>query len=183
MHCLGLDSPEERQLIYKYIETYPEVKAEVDAVYAVLQGYATISGNQPSDMLKKQILAQLNTIPKISEIPPTLSKNQDVTYWLNYISGQLETPSCVSEIEVKELPSNNNQITYVVWAKAGAIVDETHDSEDEYLLMLKGTCSIIFDGIEKVYAAGDIVFIPKNVAHKAQALSNDMMLVGQRIAR
>lgn len=183
MHCLGLDSPEERQLIYKYIEAYPEVKAEVDAVYAVLQGYATISGKAPNENLKEHILAQLNTIPKTSEIPPALSKHQDITYWLNYIGNQFETSLLVSEIEVKELPSNNNQVTYVVWAKAGAIVEETHDSEDEYLLMLKGSCSIFFDGVERFYEKGDLVFIPKNMAHKAQAQSDDMMLIGQRIVR
>lgn len=180
MHCLGLDSPEERQLINKLIATYPEVKAEVDAVYAVLHDYATINAKEINENIKEQILAKVNTT---IDLPPKISEQQNSAYWLNYISSNLKTPEQASEIELMELPSNDKQVTYVVWAKAGAVVDETHDSEDEYLLMLKGTCSIIFDGIEKVYATGDMVFIPKNVAHKAQALSNDMMLVGQRIVR
>ena len=49
--------------------------------------------------------------------------------------------------------------------------------------MLKGYCSVTINGIIGYYREGDIVFIPGKALHRAEALSDEpMILIGQRIA-
>jgi quercetin dioxygenase-like cupin family protein len=48
--------------------------------------------------------------------------------------------------------------------------------------MLSGRCIITIEGKSAEYGAGDFVFIPKNHLHKAEALTDDMLLIGQRLA-
>ena len=116
-------------------------------------------------------------------LPPLLSRKQDVGFWLNYLlKNNKQDPSDFEALYSEELPSDDKQITYAVWAKKGASVEESHDSEDEYLFMLRGSCTVIRDGIHQLYNAGELVYIPKNVVHTAISFSDDMLLIGQRVA-
>ena len=182
MYCMGCVSEQEKQRVEEYSLRYPEVKKEIAEVYNTLQSYAALDGNILRSSLKEKIVGRIEADLTAKQLPPIIQEKQDVNYWLNYLAQKkCFAPVDFNEIHSIDLPSSSKQTTYVVWAKKGASVEESHDDEDEYLFMLCGTCNVICNGVGQLYHSGDLVYVPKKVVHKAISYSDDMLLIGQRI--
>ena len=183
MYCMGIVSEQEKLLVKDFSERFEEVRKEIDEINRALQNYATSEGTVLQHSLKERIMNHILAEDNPILPAPRLNENQDVNFWLTYlIQHKKNVPQAYEEIYSLDLPSDERQVTYAVWAKKGAAVEESHDSEDEYLFMLKGSCKVICNGVEALYHTGDLVYIPKNVIHKAISFSDDMLLIGQRIA-
>ena len=175
MYCMGIASEDEKMLVETFAHNHIEVREEIEAVNRALQSYASAEQKTPAVSLKEKIMAAI--------LPPLLKENHELKTWMSYLKeNAISTTQNFDELFVMDLPSSEKQITYLAWANKGTTLEESHESEDEYLLMLSGSCSITCNGITQLYHKGEIVFIPKNTIHKAVALSNDMLLLGQRIA-
>lgn len=69
-YVLGLASEEETREVQKMMETYPEVKREVEAIEASLMEHASLQANVPSDELRKKIIAEVT-----GEVPRIITMN------------------------------------------------------------------------------------------------------------
>jgi len=143
-------------------------------------------GKTPSASLKNKILdaiRQEDQEKQEIQFPPLL-KETSVADWLKYIEkNKITVPASYDTIHLVDLPGDEKQVTYIVWAQKGAVVEEAHEDEDEYLLMLKGHCAVTINGRKGYYKEGDLIYIPKKSVHLAEALSDEpMLLVGQRLA-
>ncbi len=187
IYCMGLASDEEVKEIEKYALESKEVRDEILSVSETLNHYALSVSKNPSSSLKNKIVNYIINAEKGNQkfqFPPRLSNTSTVSEWFKYISdNNISPPENYEEAFLLDLPGSEKQTTYIAWAKKGAVVEEMHENEDEYLFMLKGYCSVTINGIIGYYREGDIVFIPGKALHRAEVLSDEpMILIGQRIA-
>ena len=187
MYCLGIATDEEREQVEKFASENTAVRDEILVVREALELYATARHVSPPPALKDKIMAAVMNSEKQGrplDFPPRLTPQSTVEEWMNYISNNhIAPPKEYENLYLLDLPGDKNQSTYIVWAKRGAVVEESHAEEDEYLLMVEGNCSIAIDGRIGYYHRGDLVFIPKRSVHRAEALSDEpMLIIGQRIA-
>ena len=187
IYCLGLASEDEIKLVLKFSQESKEVRDEIASVYETLNNYAFASSKNPPAFLKNKIInSVLNQHATDNQIqfPPRLNSDSTVSEWLKYISdNNISPPENYGAVYLLDLPGNEKVTTYIAWANKGAVVEESHENEDEYLLMLKGRCSVTINGIVGYYREGDVVFVPGKALHRAEVLSDEtMILVGQRIA-
>jgi len=187
MYCLGIATEEETKQVEKFASENNAVRDEILIVREALELYATARQTLPPVTLKNKIMAAISNSEKQEEqpgFPSRLTAHSTVEEWMNYIAlNHLVPPKEYEDLYLLDLPGDKKQSTYIVWAKQGAVVEESHSEEDEYLLMLKGNCSIAIGGKIGYYHEGDLVFIPKKSVHRAQVLSDEpMIVIGQRIA-
>ena len=187
MYCMGLASADEIKLIEKFASQSKEVKDEIESVHESLNQYALASSQNPSPLLKNKIISYILNAKRKNQpfqFPPRLTSSSTISEWLNYITeNNIAAPENYDEVFLIDLPGNEKQFTYIAWAKKGAVVEESHENEDEYLLMLKGHCSVTINGKIGYYKEGDVIFIPGKTLHRAESLSDEpMILVGQRFA-
>jgi quercetin dioxygenase-like cupin family protein len=186
VYCMGIASDEEKALVEKFASENKEVRDEIAAVNRALNLYADVVGKSPRPALKNKIMEVLSMggSPASLSFPPRMNMQTTASEWMKYIyDNNIQQPAPGNDIQMLDLPGNEKQVTYIAWAQKGAVVEESHADEDEYLLMIKGTCTITVNGVVTKYGAGDIVFIPKNTVHRAEVISDEQMIVvGQRIA-
>ena len=187
IYCLGRASEVEKALVEKYASENKEVRDEIISVSEALNQYAMAHSITPPLSIKNKILTTLLNSEKTEikySFPPVLTLSSTVSEWIKYISdNKISPPADFGPVHLLDLPGNEKQATYIAWAKKGSVVEETHDDEDEYLLMLKGSCSVTINGKIEYYKEGDVVFVPGKSLHRAEVLSDEtMILVGQRIA-
>ena len=179
MYCMGMASDDEKEIVEKHASFSKEVREEIAAISEALHIYAVASERSPAIRLRDRIL---NTVLNVN-LPPRITISSKASDWKKYLADQnIQAPVDFDMIHLVDLPGDEKQVTYVAWAKKGASIEESHESEDEYLLMIEGKCSVTIEGKTSFYSAGDIVFIPKNHVHRADALSEVMVVVGQRVA-
>lgn len=77
-------------------------------------------------------------------------------------------------IKITVLPSTVEVENAAVWIKS-IIREETHTKENEYIYIVKGSCVMCFDGINKTYQQGEVIFIPPHVKHSAKIISIEPM--------
>ena len=187
MYCLGIASEEEKQLVETLSLQHKEIQNEIESINRALSLYASAHETSPSVKLKEKILHQVlnnNNNVDSNSFPPLITLKSSSEEWITYIqNNNIPTPSGFDTFHLHELPGNEKRYTYIAWAKKGAVLEESHSDEDEFLIMLGGRCSVTVNGKVTYYEKGGVVFIPKNTVHRAEALSDEMMiLVGQRIA-
>ena len=192
IYCMGLASDEEKKLVEEFASGNKEVRDEIDSVSETLNQYVRVYSKVPDTLLKNKILtALLNSDNNRDDnantaftFPPRLTTSSSASEWKKYISdNNISSPENFDMFHVLDLPGDDKQVTYIAWAKKGAVLEETHENEDEYLLMLQGKCSVTIDGKIGYYKEGDIVYVPGKALHRAEALSDEpMILIGQRIA-
>lgn len=84
------------------------------------------------------------------------------------------------QIEVEKLSNTitrqmlNGQHTTVarIWLAKGAIVPRHHHQSEQFSLILSGALKFFFDDGERIVRAGEMLFIPSNVPHAAEALED-----------
>jgi quercetin dioxygenase-like cupin family protein len=187
IYCMGLSSDEEKKEVEKLASENKEVRDEIASVNEALRLYALAVSKSPSASLKNKIMSAIMSAEKDEknfQLPPRITLASTINEWLIYISNNnISSPENYGEVHVLDLPGNETQVTYIAWARKGAVVEESHDTEDEYLLMLKGNCAVTIDGKTGYYKEGDVIYIPKNTVHRAESLSDEpMILIGQRVA-
>ena len=186
LYAMNALSPLQMKEVEQMATAHSEVAEEIFQVQESLNTYAASHARDPRPLLRTEIMEAIaNTIDKHREIqfPPLISENSGVEEWLTYLNDNtIAPPEDYDMLHLQYLPGNEKQITYVAWAKKGAVVEESHNDENEFLLMLKGRCSVTINGKPGYYREGDIVFIPKGAVHRAEVLSDEpMLLIGQRI--
>ncbi|MDX1939420.1 MAG: anti-sigma factor [Saprospiraceae bacterium] len=74
-YVLGLTTPEETEEVERYVEAFPEIQAEIDALRKSIERYAEQYAIHPPDQLKRKILSEIETAqnPKSQQYTP--SKN------------------------------------------------------------------------------------------------------------
>jgi quercetin dioxygenase-like cupin family protein len=178
MYCMGIASDDEREIVEKHASNSKAVRDEIASISEALNIYAAASEKSPALRLRDRILRAVK-----SNLPPLISSISKSSDWKKYLEEQnIQTPIDFDMVHLVDLPGDDKQVTYIAWAKKGASIEESHEAEDEYLLMIEGKCSVTIEGETKFYSAGDIVFIPKNHVHRADALSDLMIVIGQRVA-
>ena len=179
IYCMGIASDEERIAVESYASRHMEVQEEIDAINAALLGYAEGSGKTATPGLKKKTLEAIAR----QNFPSLLSGQRNIDWWIQFIDAlNINLPSDY-EIHLVDLPGDERKTNYIAWAKKGAFIEESHSDEDEYLLMIKGSCTITVDGLTNKYFPGDLIYIPKGKVHTAVAISEEpMIVIGQRIA-
>lgn len=187
IYCMGIATDDETKQIEKLAFQSKDVRDEIASVYETLNQYAIAASKSPSPSLKNKIINFILNAEKEEQkfqFPPRLTLASTVSEWFEYISdNNIPQPENYGDVFVLDLPGNEKQSTYIAWAKKGAVVEESHENEDEYLFMLKGYCSVTINGKIGYYREGDIVFIPGRALHRAEVLSDEpMILVGQRLA-
>lgn len=183
LYVLNALPPEEMKAVQAMADSNREVAEEILHVQDSINAYTMAYSREPKPSLRNEILKALaNEIPDI-QFPPRLTKLSTTEEWITYLSdNSIEKPAHDELIHLRYLPGNQEQATYVAWAKKGAVVEESHCDEDEYLLMLQGYCSVTIDGKLGYYRAGEIAFIPKGAMHRAEVLSYEpMIIIGQRL--
>ena len=179
IYCMGIASDEERIAVESYAARHLEVQEEIDAINAALLGYAEGSGKTAAPALKKKTLEAIAR----QNFPALLSAQRNIEWWLQYIESLHVDLPVGYEIHLVDLPGDERKTNYIAWAKKGAFIEESHSDEDEYLLMIKGSCTITVDGRTTKYFPGDLIYIPKGKIHTAVAISDEpMIVIGQRLA-
>lgn len=181
---MGIATYDEKQKVEKMAMQYSEVRDEIKAVTMALENYALGSSPIPLPDIKNRILNIIKTSEKnLFAFPPRITQTTDYSEWVTYLAdNSISTPAYYDGIYVLDLPGNKTQISYIVWAQKGMVIEEAHADEDEYLVMLEGHCSVAINGISGDYHQGDIVYIPKGAIHRAEVLSDKPMLaIGQRV--
>lgn len=184
VYCMGAATDEEQLQVEQMAQQYPEVRDEIRAVREALENYALGSSPVPFAEIKNKIMEVIASEENNRlSFPPRITTQTNIEEWQEYISrNSITTPVDYDMFYLLNLPSNEQQYSYMAWARQGAVLEETHGEEDEYLFMMEGHCSVTIAGVIGYYKAGDVVFIPKGALHRAEALSTEpMLLIGQRI--
>lgn len=183
MFCMGLTNEAETAEVVRIALLHKEVRDEILQVTESLSRYAVTFRRTPSHDLRSKILDSFSEEKSDIQLPVRLYNNISIAYWKQYLKEKaIAPPANYDPFFLAELPSDEKQVTYAVWAKKGASLEETHDSEEEWLFVLNGTCTMTINGRVSHHKAGDLISIPANVIHKAEATADDMVLIGQRIA-
>lgn len=185
MYCLGDISERDKILVENFVLHEPLVREEIKAIEKSFEIYSGTHAKKPPAQLKSKIIeAILQQEAYKLGLPPLLSEKTNSDDWFKYLHDyDIHPPNYFKQLYIYELPSTNNLITYVAWARNGAVVEEIHERESEKLVMLKGSCTIRFNRKEYHLKENDFIEIPAGIMHQAEATSGEIMiLIGQRIA-
>ena len=61
MYILGLTSVEEKNQVEGWVNTYPEIAAELNAIETAMESYAMANAIEPSKGLKQKIFSLINS--------------------------------------------------------------------------------------------------------------------------
>ncbi len=61
LYALGLASPEENAQVEVWVNQYPEIKQEIEAIEMSLESYAQAHAIEPSSLVKEKILSHIST--------------------------------------------------------------------------------------------------------------------------
>jgi len=75
LYALGLTSNEEARQVEEWINQYPEIKQELDAIEVSLENYAQAHAIEPSSSIKDKIFSQISEHEQKSIYPPSPENN------------------------------------------------------------------------------------------------------------
>jgi quercetin dioxygenase-like cupin family protein len=84
---------------------------------------------------------------------------------------KIETENLSEQITRKMLNGENATVARITLKRGAVVPRHTHPSE-QFSLILTGALKFIFDDREVHVGAGEMLFIPANVPHAAQALED-----------
>ncbi len=84
---------------------------------------------------------------------------------------KMETEKLSSTITRQMLSGQSATVARILLTR-GAIVPRHWHVSEQFSFILSGALKFVFDDQERVARAGDIVFIPSNVPHAAEALED-----------
>lgn len=94
----------------------------------------------------------------------------DVMSW-----DKVEMETLSSSITRQMLNGQHTTVARIGLAKGAIVPRHQHDSE-QFSLILSGALKFFFDGEERIVRGGEMIFIPSNVPHAAEALEDTVDL-------
>ncbi len=88
---------------------------------------------------------------------------------------KIETEKLSDTITRQMLSGEHTTVARIFLARGAYVPRHAHTSE-QFSLILDGALKFIFDGREVIVHAGEMIFIPSNVPHAAQALEDTVDL-------
>jgi quercetin dioxygenase-like cupin family protein len=182
-YCLGLLSPDEMQAVAHNAVLYAEVKHEIEAYENALVKYAgEFAGNNPQG-LKRNILDAIGNLELEENITenntPVINKYSDAQNWLRFVKpllpAALEGP-CI----IHPLPPKDGIEQFIYWTNLD-VPHETHEDEQETILLLEGKCRCFIDDEPYDLQAGDFLSIPLHKQHNVEILNGPVMAIVQRV--
>ena len=177
-YCLGFCSEEEITAVEQYAAIYPAISEEIEKIRSSLEDYFRAGEIKPPPSVKIAVMLSIykQTAATDESYPPLIDEKQPavMAQWL--ADKNIPKPQGSFEnLYIAELPSTNEVTNFFVHAKYGH-EEEIHDSFVEYLYVIRGSCTMDFEGEKKSDRKGDIITIMPNVHHTATVTSAEPMI-------
>jgi quercetin dioxygenase-like cupin family protein len=82
----------------------------------------------------------------------------------------------VTEVIARKLVWGEREMLAQIWLKQGAIVPAHHHASEQLSYVLQGALKFDVDGREFIVRAGEVLAIPADVTHQAEALEDTLEL-------
>ena len=185
-YCMGFTTSAENAEVEMHAAVNPQIRKEVDSLRAVFESYVMANKITPSPSIKIAVMQSLyKQKSKQDQVFPPLilegKPSENLTDWI--AQNPVAPPDAeFDNLFMRELPSTEYFVNFIVWAKAGHET-EMHTDCNEYLYVIKGSCTMYFENEAKSYVAGDVITIPPHINHRAVVTSDyPMMAFVQRQA-
>ena len=178
-YCLGICSKEEKIELLQMAALHPIVRSEIEKVTQYFENLLLENAIAPKPSVKNSVLRSIykkNALVDRTYVP--LIENDSATKALGQwiLDNNIHSPEAeFDDLFVIPLPSTDLVTNFVVASKKGH-EPELHSDFIEYLYVIKGSCTMNFDGKEHSYNAGNIIAIPPDVIHFAVVTSLQPML-------
>lgn len=178
-YCLGLLSEAEVRDVLLMGAIHKEVRDEITAIQQMLEKFATASAIAPAGSTKAKTF---NAIYKSESgtgkiYPPFIEKGtsfNEIEAWINEQTLDEPKPD-FGLAHIQPLPGDEYVTSFLAWITEGH-PPETHTDYNEYIVVLRGSCTMLFNGQPQQYQQGDIITIPPHVEHQAIVTSKKPML-------
>ena len=174
-YCLNDVSVAERKEVEAMAEKFEAVRNEIKIFKSNLSSEEI---NRSLSSIKTRLMRRVYqnvASTNFSFLPLMDSENYqhnlDKVIHFNNLKSDLEIKG---NLKIKPLPSTIQVENAAVWIKA-VFDEEIHFNENEYILIVKGSCIMTLDGEKKTYKEGDLIFIPPYVKHSAEITSTEPM--------
>ncbi|MEO8768922.1 MAG: cupin domain-containing protein [Ferruginibacter sp.] len=178
-YCLGFCTAEEIAEIEMLSAIHPLIKEEIETIRHGIEEQLLLNTIAPSPSVKVAVMRSVYKQQATTrhEFPPlideTISK-QELEKWV--LINNIKSPTEDFEnLSMTALPSTEHVINFIVAAKMGH-EQEVHEDFIEYLFVIKGSCTMNFDGMKRSYSAGDLIAILPHINHSAVITSMEPML-------
>ena len=178
-YCLGFCTAEEVISIENLALQNVEIKHEIEKVRLSLEQDLLLKAVPPAASVKvslmKAIYKQEAVVQhKFAPLIDDTIAGEDLQKW---VADHIPAPELnQDDMLVIELPSTDQVINFAAVAKSGH-AEEMHTDFIEYLYIIKGSCMMKFNGIDKSYKEGEIITIHPNTRHAATVTSEQPMFV------
>ena len=185
-YCMGFTTDAENAEVELNAALYPEIRKEIDNLRSVFEKYVLSNKIDPSPRVKFAVMESiyLHQAGKDRIYPPLVKIGESTDQLAAWISDNPVDPPDAEfdNFFMRELPSTEYFTNFIVWAKEGHET-EMHTDCNEYLYVIKGSCTMYFEAEAKSYVAGDLICIPPHINHHAVVTSDfPMMALVQRQA-
>lgn len=184
LYAIGETTDEEKEMIEALMSFDKALQYEYDAILKSLDTSDTNKKLPSQNVLRNIFDSIAQADAEKFNLPPLLSPRTNIDEWRFFlIKHNIEKPLIDKPLLMIEIMRTNTLVTYVAWAKKGAVLEEIHHEQLERLFMLQGSCKIEFKGVTHFYSVGDFIEIPAGTLHRAEATGDGVMiLLGQRVA-
>ena len=88
LYAMGIASPEEKQMVEKYVQQFPELREELNSIESSLEEYALSNSVAPSPSVKEKLFNELfqKKVAEEASEPPVVSMNKKYPVPLFYKS-------------------------------------------------------------------------------------------------
>ncbi|CAN5896800.1 hypothetical protein BH11BAC4_BH11BAC4_09170 [soil metagenome] len=178
-YCLCSCSEEERIAVEEYAAKYPAIRKEIEKIRSAMEAYFMANEVKPAPSVKISLMRSIyrQTAADDTAYPPLINDYKSVDTIADWLSHTvLPVPATEFEnLSLIELPSSEQVTNFFVYARDGHEV-ELHDNFIEYLYVIKGSCTMDFNGEKKAYKAGELITIMPHINHYAVVTSAEPMI-------
>lgn len=177
-YCLGFCTLDEAQQIEMLASQHPLIQVAINNVRNRYEEQIKRNAITPSSAVKKNVMLQVYKLHAAThkEFPPLIDDHLQTEELNKWITNQhypvAEAP--FNNLLISALPSTNTVINFFVTSIKGH-EPEVHDNLIEYIYVIKGSCTMDFNGIKNKYDAGQLIRIEPQIIHSAIVTSEEPM--------
>ena len=179
-YCMGFSSAEEGKLVEQMCARYPQAQLELETVRGSFEKYLLANEVKPSAAVKVSLMQKIYRQQSVEDtrFPPLMGageSNNNIQLWVKGTSIPALPSGFTENLFIAALPSTNQVTNFFVYAREGHD-EEMHDGFIEHLYVIKGQCTMYFEGTPRQFKEGDLISIPPHVRHHAVVTSAFPML-------